>query len=156
MKIFYQKTMNCPFCGKEIRNEGKTNYTGLYEDEKFFCPDCKETLFPYRTVKKMFIHRDKVIDLEVSRTGDWNYYIYNMSGRLLLAGHYVGLEHNVYAKDLVECPPQRLLPDFWRITPTGRNFLQPKITKSYSPVFKKRRKSCACVIHLTSSFCYIR
>ena len=85
MKIFYQKEMPCPICGKKILNSGKTNDSGLYEEERFHCWRCKEDFLPYQDVQKMFLAEKYAIDIKKDSDG-WNYRVLDLHGKTLKEG----------------------------------------------------------------------
>ena len=87
MKIFYQKEMDCPICGKKILNAGRTNDSGLFEEEKFRCWRCKQEFSPYDTnVQKMFVTHKFAIDTENSAEGGKYRILDLLHGRMLKDG----------------------------------------------------------------------
>ncbi len=87
MKVFYQKEMCCPLCGKKILNQGRTNDSGLFEEEKFRCWRCKQEFTPYETnIKKMFMAHKYAIDTEKNAEG-WKYRVLDiLHGKVLKNG----------------------------------------------------------------------
>ena len=85
MKIFYQKEMPCPLCGKKILNSGKTNDSGFYEEERFHCWRCQEDFLPYQDVQKMFMAEKYAIDIKKDSEG-WNYKVLDLHGKTLKEG----------------------------------------------------------------------
>ncbi len=136
MKIYYQKRMNCPYCGKEILNEGKTDDSGLFQEEKFYCGTCHEELNPYGKFKKMYIVNGRLfIDLYLNVNRTWNYKIYTKTGQLLKKGTTsLGIDSSVYGKDVLKNCIYKFrylnTKDTIRIvscTNTGRNHLVKKL-----------------------------
>lgn len=104
MRMYYQENCNCPFCGKNIINSGKTDEYGFYEEEIFRCDDCMETINPYRQAAKIYLIEDNLY-IDIKQTDvlqGWKYHIFLKDGAHLYKGLCEsGVADEMFANDVL-------------------------------------------------------